>query len=69
MEHPVITNMMTTGEPDGKYPVEMGYDSLGNLLYKGDDILTIDDLVFSVTDISYESKEILELLGADRRTI
>lgn len=66
LEHPMVREIRTNGYPSGM--VEGFYvcdDSLGNELYKGDEVLIMDDHKFASEEISFESYAILRMLGAE----
>lgn len=64
MDHPVIDRIQRAGYPfsDGRH--EWGVDALGNDVYTGDEILVYEDDFFLVDTLTLESKEILEIVGA-----
>ena len=68
MEHPDITTVRNYGYAE-KEPQLLLLDELGNEIYEGDEVLDLDTMLFSVFDLSRDAIEILEMLGAVRRTI
>ncbi len=46
-------------------PVHKGSDSLGVEMFQGDEVLTLDDKVFVKEELSYDSLQILQMLGAE----
>ena len=68
MEHPDITTVRNYGCTE-KEPQLLLLDELGNEIYEGDEVLDLDTMLFSVFDLSRDAIEILEMLGAVRRTI
>ena len=44
-----------------------GSDALGNEIWKGDELLEFDGEAFVVNELSYETVEVLELIGASRK--
>lgn len=68
MEHPDITTVRNYGYAE-KEPQLLLLDELGNEIYEGDEVLDLDTMLFSVFDISRDAIEILEMLGAVRRTV
>lgn len=67
MDHPVVAEIERTGYPIGYQNNVVGTDALGNELYKGDSILQIDNEKFLVDELTPQSIEILETLGAYRK--
>jgi len=68
MEHPDITTVRNYGYAE-KEPQLLLLDELGNEIYEGDEVLDLDTMLFSVFNLSRDAIEILEMLGAVRRTI
>lgn len=68
MEHPDITTVRNYGYAE-KEPQLLLLDELGNEIYEGDEVLDLDTMLFSVFDLSRDAIEILEMLGAVRRTV
>lgn len=65
MEHPAITHMERTGFPPySPRREEYGTDALGNEVLVGDEILVLEDEFYLVEELTSQSKEILEHLGA-----
>ena len=65
IEHPDITHIRRTGyskynERTGLY----GVDALGNEVYKGDEILVLDDTYFLTDELLGQTEEVLKLFGA-----
>lgn len=68
MEHPDVTEIRRYGYP--KYPSDIDrVDSLGNTLYKGDEVYEMDDEVYVIEELTSDARTILERHGAVRRTI
>ena len=68
MDHPDTKKIEKWGYP--KYPDGLDEsDSLGNPLYKDDEVYVYDDETFVIEELSTDACRILEILGADRRTI
>lgn len=68
MEHPDITTVRNYGYAE-KEPQLLLLDELGNEIYEGDEVLDLDTMLFSVFNLSRDAIEILEMLGAVRRTV
>lgn len=67
LQHSDVTTAMQTGYPSWNQEPEMiGFDDLGNEIYSGDIVYELDDHVFVVEELGFDSKLILEKLGADR---
>jgi len=67
LQHPDITAAIRTGYPRGvKEPQEIGFDSLGNEILEGDTIYELNDEIFVIEELGFESRRILEKLGANR---
>ncbi|MEN2467999.1 hypothetical protein [Ornithinibacillus sp. JPR2-1] len=65
MEHPTITHMERTGHPPySPKREEYGVDALGNEVFVGEEILVLEDDFYLVEELTAQSKEILEQLGA-----
>ncbi|MEN2466712.1 hypothetical protein [Ornithinibacillus sp. JPR2-1] len=65
MEHPAITHMERTGHPTySPKREEYGVDALGNEVFVGEEILVLEDDFYLVEELTAQSKEILEQLGA-----
>lgn len=62
-DHPVIERIMRTGYPSPE-PKPLGEDALGNEIYEGDELLVLDDYEFVKEELSYDAREILDMLGA-----
>ena len=67
LEHPVVTAIRRYGYPEPE-PEPIGEDFFGNPVYPGDEIWVIDDLIFLDNELGYQATQILEALGAERRT-
>jgi len=65
LEHPVIEQINRTGYPFSDRREEYGTDGLGNEVFKGEEILVLDDEFFLVEELSMDAIEILEILDAD----
>lgn len=68
IEHPTISRTLRTGYPQQER-VFFTIDGLGNAVFKGDEILELDDQIYLVDEISLDAQEILEKHGAVRRII
>lgn len=68
LEHPVITQINKMGYPYGYENDYKGTDSLGNEIYEGDRVLVLNDEYFVEEELFEETKEVLEMLGAEYQT-
>lgn len=68
MEHPVIKNMMRTGDPHGiiKDNNPVTCDKFGLDCYVGDEIYELENEVYLVEELPHEAIVILNKIGADR---
>ena len=64
IEHPTITKTIRTGYPYSDKRQEYGVDGLRNEVFTGEQILKINDEFFLVDELTEQSIELLELLGA-----
>jgi len=64
IEHPAITRTELTGFPYSDRRESYGEDALGNEVLTGDEILMLQDEFFLVAELSEQSKEVLEVIGA-----
>lgn len=67
MDHPAVIEIMRTGYAE-KEPEFYGEDQFGREVYKGDEILKIDDSFFRVRGLHEEAIEALEIVGAEYQT-
>lgn len=67
MDHPAVVEIMRTGYAE-KEPDVVGSDALGNEVYKGDEILVFEDEIFLTLELSSETIEVLEIVGAEYQT-
>lgn len=67
MDHPMILEIERTGYPYGYENDLRGTDSLGNEIYKGDKVYVLNDEYFLADELTPQSTEILEMLGADTK--
>lgn len=65
MDHPMILEIERTGYPYGYENDLRGTDSFGNEIYKGDKVYVLNDEYFLSDELTPQSIEILEMLGAD----
>ena len=67
MDHPAVIEAMRTGYAE-KEPEVIGNDALGNEVYVGDEVYVLDGEMFLEIELGSQATEILELLGAERKT-
>lgn len=65
MDHPMIMEIEATGYPYGYENNFVGTDSLGYEIYRGDKVLMLNDEYFVEHELMYETREVLQRLGAD----
>lgn len=69
MDHPVVKEIQLYGYPSEYREYEPVFsDTLGNEVYPGDEYYDLDGMYFLVEALSWDAVEILELLGAVKRT-
>lgn len=64
LEHPAITKALRTGYPYSPIRESVGEDPLGNEIYPDDEILVFGDEFFLVQELSGQTIEALESIGA-----
>lgn len=64
MNHPMIEEIEVTGYPLGYTETGYGMDSLGNEVMEGDEILVFEDEFFLVDELTSQTIEALEVVGA-----
>jgi len=67
LEHPVVTAIRRYGYPEPE-PRLIGEDFFGNPIHEGDEIYVLDEYVFLDAELGYQAAQILEALGAKRKT-
>lgn len=65
MDHPAIVLMERKGEID--LQKMLCIDALGNEVFEGDEIFEHNDEVFLIETLGHEAKEILEIIGANKK--
>ncbi|ELK47212.1 hypothetical protein [Halobacillus sp. BAB-2008] len=66
LEHPVIESIERTGFPvDLSEADHYGLDALGNEVFVGDDIYVFEEEFFLKETLLQETKETLQILGAE----
>lgn len=64
MNHPMVAEMERTGYPKEYEPSIYGTDSLGYVVYTGEEILVLEDEFYLKENLISESIEILNKHGA-----
>ncbi|WP_281659101.1 hypothetical protein [Halobacillus sp. Cin3] len=68
MNHPVIKQVERTGFPKGvTEPEHIGLDAMGNEVFEGDQIYILNEEFFLKETLLAETREALEVLGAEER--
>lgn len=64
MDHPMVERIERTGFPYSDRREVYGEDPFGNEVFAGDEILKLEDEFFLVDELSEQTKEALEAVGA-----
>lgn len=62
VENPIVVDSLW-----GDDAKAVGTDALGNEIFVGDEIYEYEDELFVIEELSFDAREILDLLGATRR--
>ncbi|MCP3026639.1 hypothetical protein [Halobacillus sp. A5] len=68
MTHPSVEQVENFGYPLKKEEKYYGTDELGNEVFHGDDIYELNDEYFLIETLTQDSKELLQILGAEKRS-
>lgn len=66
MEHPIIKNMMMTGDPNGITHEPVAVDINGEDIYRGELVYELLGDLYIAETLSSDAIDILDKIGADR---
>ncbi|WP_339161732.1 hypothetical protein [Siminovitchia sp. FSL W7-1587] len=63
VENPMVLDHLWNDEPK-----VIGTDALGNEIFAGDEVYEYESELFVIEELSHDAREILQLLGATKKT-